>query len=191
MKIVCLLGSPRKGSCSSAIAERFVQAAVELGATAETFTLNDLFYRGCQGCYACKKTLDHCILNDGLAKVLEAVKEADLLVMASPVYYGELTSQMKGFFDRTFSYLKPDYITNATPSRLTPGKRLVMVQTQGHPDPKMFSDIFNRYRVFLDWTGFKDCRLIRACGLSPDTTNETLAPFCAEAEELARVMLSN
>src|SRR5512138_503937 len=174
MKIVCLLGSPRKGSCSSAIAGRFVQAAVALGATAETFTLNDLNYRGCQGCYACKKTLDHCILNDDLAKVLEAVKEADLLVMASPVYYGELTSQMKGFFDRTFSYLKPDYITNATPSRLAPGKRLVMVQTQGHPDPKMFSDIFNRYRVFLDWTGFKVCRLVRACGLSPDTTNETL-----------------
>lgn len=190
MKIACLLGSPRKGSCSTAIAASFVRRAVERGATAETFTLNDLGYRGCQGCYACKKTLDRCILNDDLAPVLEAVKDADLLVMASPVYYGEITSQLKGFIDRTFSFLKPDYITNATPSRLAPGKRMVMVQTQGHPDPNMFGDIFDRYRVFLDWIGYRECRLIRACGLSPATTDETLAPFCAEAEELASEMVT-
>ena len=190
MKIACLLGSPRKSSCSSAIAGSLVRTAVSLGATAETYTLNDLSYRGCQGCYACKKTLDRCILNDDLTKVLDAVKDADLLVMASPVYYGEITSQMKGFFDRTFSYLKPDYITNANPSRLAPGKRLVMVQTQGQPDPKMFGDIFSRYRMFLNWTGYKDCRLIRACGLSPDTTDETLAPYLSEAETLAREMVT-
>jgi len=191
MKIACLLGSPRKGSCSSAIAEQFVQSAVEMGATANTFTLNDLTYRGCQGCYACKKTLDHCILNDGLTKVLDAVKEADILLLVTPVYYGDITAQLKGFFDRTFSYLKPDYLTNAVPSRLAPGKKMIMIQTQGQPDQKMFADIFPRYRMFLDWTGFKDCRLIRACGLSPDTTAETLTPFLAQAKELAGEMVAS
>ncbi|GAM10494.1 iron-sulfur flavoprotein [Geobacter sp. OR-1] len=190
MKIACLLGSPRKGSCSSAIAGQLVHAAVGLGATAETFTLNDLSYRGCQGCYACKKSLDHCILNDDLTGVLEAVQEADILVMASPVYYGDITAQMKGFFDRTFSYLKPDYLTNASPSRLAPGKKMVMIQTQGHPDEKSFADIFSRYRMFLDWTGYTDCRLIRACGLSPDSSPETLAPYLDQAKLLANELLN-
>jgi multimeric flavodoxin WrbA len=190
MKIACLLGSPRSGSCSAAIAGEFVKAAVELGATAETFTLNSLNYRGCQGCYACKNKLDHCILQDDLTRVLDSVKEADILVMASPVYYGDITAQTKGFFDRTFSYLKPDYLTNAAPSRLAPEKKMVMVQTQGQPDQKMFGDIFSRYRMFLDWTGYKDCRLIRACGLSPDSTAETLAPFLQEARTLAKEMLT-
>ena len=117
MKIVSLLGSPRPNGNSARIAARFCTAAENLGAEVKTFALNKLNYRGCQACMACKTKLDRCILEDDLTPVLDAVRETDLLLLASPVYYGDLSSQLKGFIDRTYSYFVPDFHTNPKPSR--------------------------------------------------------------------------
>ena len=73
MKIVALLGSPRAHKNSATIAQRFTATAAQLGAQVRTYELNRLNYRGCQGCYACKQTLDHCVLEDDLTEVLAAV----------------------------------------------------------------------------------------------------------------------
>ena len=188
MKVVTILGSPRSKGNSTSIARRFTDAAVRRGAVVETFELNRLSYRGCQGCYACKKTLDRCVLDDDLAPVLAAVKEADLVLLASPVYYGDVTAQLKGFIDRSYSYLKPDYITNPQPSRLEP-KKLIFVLTQGHPDQALFADIFPRYDTFLRWMGFVETRLIRACGIGPGTVDSVPEQVLLQAEEAAREMI--
>ena len=188
MKIVAILGSPRSRGNSATIARRFTDVAVSRGAVVETFELNRLSYRGCQGCYACKKTLDRCVLDDDLAPVLAAVKEADLVLLASPVYYGDVTAQLKGFIDRSYSYLKPDYITNPQPSRLEP-KKLIFVLTQGHPDQALFADIFPRYDTFLRWMGFVETRLIRACGIGPGTVDAVPEQILLQAEEAAREMV--
>lgn len=184
MKIVAILGSPRSRGNSTAIASRFTETAAQHGAQIEAFELNRLAYRGCQGCYACKKTHDHCVLQDNLTQVLDAVKGAEIVLLASPVYYGDVTAQLKGFIDRTYSYLKPDYITNPQPSRLSP-KKLVFVLTQGHPDQAMFADIFPRYDAFLRWMGFVDTRLIRACGIGPGSVDAVADSVLLYAEELA------
>ena len=188
MKIVVLLGSPRQGGNSSMIAERFLKTAVSLGAETEAFELNRLTFRGCQGCYACKKTLERCILDDDLTPVLDAVKDADLVVMASPVYFGDVTSQLKGFIDRSFSYFRPDYVTNPKPSRLS-AKKLLFVLTQGHPDETIFADIFPRYRRPLARLGFEESRQIRICGIGPHRSDEVPAQILAEAEQAAREMV--
>jgi len=189
MKIVSLLGSPRSGGNSATIANHVTLTASDLGAEARTFELNRLSYRGCQGCYVCKTRLDRCVLNDDLSEVLAAVREADVVVLASPVYYGDITSQLKGFIDRTFSYLVPDYRTNPQPSRLTP-KKLVIVLTQGHPDEGMFADIFPRYQGFLTWMGFSEVRLIRACGIGPGNIDAVPEQVLRQAEETARALLA-
>lgn len=187
MKIVTLLGSPRSKGLSATIANRFTETAATLGAETRTFELNRLSYRGCQGCYACKKTLDHCGLKDDLTEVLVAVQEADTVVFATPVYYGDITAQLKGFMDRTFSYLKPDFHSNPQPSRLNP-KKLVFVLTQGNPDEALFADIFPRYQGFLKWLGFADARLIRVCGYGPATVDKVPERHLVEAEEAARAI---
>ena len=69
------------------------------------------------------------MLNDDLTAVLEAVKEADAVVLATPNYFGEVSGQFKSFFDRTYSYLNPDRT-----SRLQPGKSSVFVLAQGQAD---------------------------------------------------------
>jgi len=187
MKIVTLLGSPRPAGNSTAIARRITETAAGLGSRTRTFELNRLSYRGCQGCYSCKKELDRCVLRDDLAEVLEAVAAADGVVHASPVYFGDVTAQMKGFIDRTFSYLKPDYVVNPKPSRLSP-KKLVFVLTQGHPDEKMFGDVYPRFAGFLQWLGFAESRLVRVCGVGPGMGDRAPDTAMKEAEEAARFL---
>ncbi len=188
MKVVALLGSPRSGKNSSTIAASFTETAAAQGAETRTFELNKLAYRGCQGCYACKKGLDHCVLNDDLTEVLAAVQEADVVLLSSPVYYGDVTAQLKGFIDRTYSYLKVDYLTNPQPSRLSP-KKLVVVLTQGHPDKALFADVYQRYEGFLKWMGFADTRLIRACGVGPGTSDAIPEEYLLQADEAARAFV--
>ena len=69
-------------------------------------------FKGCQGCGACKAEKEKCVVQDDLTQVLEAVRETDVLVLASPVYFADVTAQMKAFVDRTYSFLKPDFETN-------------------------------------------------------------------------------
>ena len=166
MKVVCLLGSPRIKGNSATLAGQFCDAAEKRGAAVQTFALNKLSYRGCQACMACKTKLDRCVLEDDLTGVLDAVRGCDVLVMATPTYFGEVSSQLKAFIDRTFSYLVPDFVTNPTPSRLAPGKKLVFIQAQTDPDAAHFGDVFPRYESFFQWYGFKDCHLIRATGVT-------------------------
>jgi multimeric flavodoxin WrbA len=165
MKVVCLFGSPRPKGNSTLIANRFCDKAEQLGAKVEKFSLNKLNYRGCQACMTCKTKLDKCVLKDDLSQVLDSIHDADILVLASPVYYGDVTSQMKAFVDRTFSYLVPDYTTNPNPSRLERGKKLVFIQVQGSAYENQFDDIFTRYEYFFKWYGFGDAHLIRGLGL--------------------------
>jgi len=188
MKIVCVLGSPRPKGNSATLARCFCDTAKTLGAKVQTFSLNKLTYRGCQACMTCKTTLDKCVLADDLDKVLEAVRRTDILVVASPVYYGDVCGQLKLFIDRTYSYLAPDYTTNPHPSRLTRGKKLVFILTQGQPDETQFDDIFSRYSDFFHWYGF-ETHLIRVCGVTNAGDVEAHRSAMTLAAETARKML--
>ncbi|MFH1156935.1 MAG: flavodoxin family protein [Pseudomonadota bacterium] len=166
MKIVCLLGSPVTKGNSAAIASCFLDEARNLGAQVTTHALNRLKFKGCQACMACKTKMDRCALEDDLAPVLEEIYSADILVLATPVYFADVSSQMKQFIDRAYSFYKPDFMTNPKPGRLPSGKRLVFIQTQAQPEASMFNDIYPKYEFFFQILGFKDNRLIRALGVN-------------------------
>jgi multimeric flavodoxin WrbA len=191
MNIVCLLGSPRPEGNSAIVAKRFCDAAEGLGSEVKTFALNKLKYRGCQACMTCKTRLDRCVLKDDLSEILEAVRESDVLVMASPTYYGDISSQLKAFIDRTFSFLVPDYKTNSNPCRIRPGKKLVFIQTQAEPDENAFSDVFPRYEAFFKWYGFDGTHLIRACGVGDAGEVQTHKDVLSLAEETAKTILKS
>ncbi len=159
MKIVAVLGSPRPQGTSTSLARKFLAAAKEQGAEVQEFPLNKMAYQGCQGCRTCKTKTDTCVLEDDLAPLLAAIKEADILLLASPVYFGDLSGQMKLFFDRTYSQLNPDFS-----SRVPAGKQAVLVLAQGNPEAAQFADIFPRYERWLNLYGFKPVHLLRAVG---------------------------
>jgi multimeric flavodoxin WrbA len=185
MKVVAVLGSPRKKSNSTALARVICETAAKHGAETTEFVLNTLKFRGCQGCEMCKTKLDHCVLSDDLTAVLEAAKQADVLIMATPNYFGEISGQLKSFFDRTYSYLAPDFS-----SRLAPGKSSVFIMAQGAPDLSRFTDVHPRYEAWLTRYGFSTNYLIRMNGPRPEDSVEQRQDLIAEAERIAREIMS-
>ncbi len=165
MKLTCILGSPRMNGNSAILANYFVEKAESFGATCKKYYLNGLNYKGCQGCLTCKSKLDKCVLQDEISEILDEIHETDVLVVASSVYYGDLTSQTKGFIDRFYAYYTPDFFFSSQPSRLNPGKKLVMILAQANPDQSQSADIFPRYNKLLGVYGFDDNYVIRACGV--------------------------
>lgn len=168
MNIVCVLGGPRKKGSSTAIATRFCDTAEGLGAKIQYFHLNDLNFKGCQGCMACKSKSDRCVFKDDLTQVLDAIFNADILVVTSPVYILGVTGQLKCFIDRTYSFLGPDYIIDPKSTRRLPsGKKMVFILTQGAPAGEIFSDIVTRIKSIFRLCGFSEINIIRAGGMSP------------------------
>lgn len=190
MKTVCILGSPRPKGNSSTIAEHFCNTLEKLGSEVITFALNKLTYKGCQACMSCKTKLDRCVLKDDLTEVLESLREADIIVMATPVYFSDVPSQMKGFIDRMYSYLVPDYRTNPQRSRFSPGKKLVFIQVQARPDERKFADVFPRYEEFFDWYGFKERYHIRCWGIRELGEVKNHKEVFMRADEVAKQIMS-
>lgn len=160
MRIVALLGSPRPEGNSALLANAFLAICQNRGAEVETYLLNKMAYQGCQACMGCKTKAVTCILQDDMTPVYEAIRQADVVVLASPVYFGEFSGQLKTAYDRFYAYLEPDFA-----SRLPAGKQLVFVLTQGNPDAEQFKEIFPRHEMFMKWLNFDKCHLLRACGL--------------------------
>jgi multimeric flavodoxin WrbA len=176
---------------SAAIARRFCETAVQFGAEIQSYMLNELTYLGCQGCLTCKTRLDRCVLEDGLTGVLESIRHADILLIASPIYFADVPSQLKAFIDRTFSYLLPDYTTNPEPSRLSPGKKLVFILAQGNPDENRFDDVFPKYNTFFQLYGFSESHLIRVCGVRDPGEAKLKLKAMRRAEDLAAKLVGN
>jgi multimeric flavodoxin WrbA len=184
MKIVAVLGSPRPQGNSTTLARTFLEAAREQGAETREFLLNQMDFKGCQACMTCKTKTNTCSLDDDLAPVLEALRETDVLVLASPVYFGDLSSQMKAFFDRTYSCINPDFSC-----RLPVGKKAVIILTQANPDPAQFDDIFPRYERWLKHYRFDSIRLLRATGVKGPGEVAQQPVLMDQAAALAREMV--
>jgi len=183
-KVVCILGSPRKDANTQIIADKFLDTARQLGAETQSFHLNTMDYKGCQGCMACKRGSEECVIQDDLAGALRAARESDVLVIASPIYFANVTAQMKGFIDRTYSFLKPTYLTDPEPTRLAPGKTCLFIFTQGSPDPAEF-DVFPTFDRFFRWFGFKN-HVIRGLGLGAPGSAADRPELMEQADKLAK-----
>jgi len=185
MKIVAVLGSPRPNGNSAALAQRFLDTARQLGAETEVYELNKMNFKGCQGCGLCKTKQDCCAVEDDLTPVYESINTADALVLASPVYFGDLSGQLKCFFDRTYAFANPDFT-----SRLAPGKKSVFILTQGAPAEEMFNDIHPRYERWLRMFGVEPNYLIRALGVQGPGEVKEQATVLQQAEDVARKVMA-
>jgi multimeric flavodoxin WrbA len=188
-KVVCVLGSPRSNGNSETIARKFLETAESLGAQTQAFSLNNLTFKGCQACMGCKTGSEECVVADDLRDVLRAVRDADVLVMTSPIYFGQITGQLKCFIDRMYSFLKPTYRSSPDRSRLSPGKKLVFITTQGNADAGAF-DVYPAYATFLgpEWFGY-DTHVIRGLGLGAKTDAAGREDLLKQAEDLAKQLV--
>jgi multimeric flavodoxin WrbA len=99
MKLLVVLGSPRKGGNGETLARKVAEAVEQEGGTVDYIRLNDLNLRPCQGCGGCDKT-GKCVINDDMTAIYQAVDDADRILLVSPVYFYGLSAQCKIFGDR-------------------------------------------------------------------------------------------
>lgn len=100
-KKVLLIGtSPRLNGNSNQILKEFEKGAKESGNETEIIYLADKTINFCKGCLACQKTLK-CVINDDVKEIIEKMKTSDVIVWATPIYYYEMSGQMKTLIDRT------------------------------------------------------------------------------------------
>ncbi|MBF0531352.1 MAG: flavodoxin family protein [Deltaproteobacteria bacterium] len=189
MKVLAILGSPHKNGATAGIARKFSETAATCGADIQTVVLNELQYKGCQGCYACKTTSEECVLRDDLTPVLKAMHAADIILFASPIFFHHVTGQFKLFLDRTYSLLTPEFITGPKRSRLPEGKQAVFVMTQGAP-AEMFAGLFPDFLSMKEFFGFSEMHLIRGGEFQRDQDASSRPELLAQAEELARKLVS-
>ena len=113
MKVVAINGSPRANHNTAGLLDSAIEGAESQGAEVERFDLYKLDFKGCRGCFACKrkggKSLHKCAIKDDLTPVLEAVADADALLVASPIYFSDITGEAHSFLERLlFQYLPYD-----------------------------------------------------------------------------------
>ena len=188
-KVLCLLGSPRRPSNSSLIAQSFAESAAAEGATVTTAVLGELAFSGCRNLFHCKTGGLHCGLKDDLTALLDEIYGTDILLLASPIYFTDVSSQMKQAIDRFYSFFREDYVTNPEKTRLPPGKSLVMILTQGEPETRC-ADVFERYGRSFGYLGFEDRHLMRACRLRAADAVSQYPELLAEAGQLAHRLVT-
>lgn len=99
MNILVISSSPRKDGNSEVLCERFAKGASEAGHIVESISLREKIIAPCRACYACMET-HSCIISDDMEEVFQKLLTADVIVLASPVYFYSVSAQMKAMIDR-------------------------------------------------------------------------------------------
>lgn len=104
-KVLILSGSPRKGGNSDILCDEFAKGALANGHEVEKICVAERKIAPCLGCYYCKDHGGKCVLNDGMEEILQKIIAADVLVLATPVYFYSMCAQLKAVIDRNGSAL--------------------------------------------------------------------------------------
>ncbi len=108
-RIVILNGSPRRNGNTSALIKSFTKGAENAGHTVTEFFLDGMNIHGCRGCFGGHSSRERpCVQKDDMDKIYPAVKECDVIVLATPLYYWNMSGQIRTAIDRLFALEEGD-----------------------------------------------------------------------------------
>ncbi len=108
-KIVILNGSPRRKGNTSVLVRAFTEGAESVGHTVTEFFLDSMNIHGCKGCFGGHSSREcPCVQRDDMDKIYPAVRESDVIVLASPLYYWNMSGQIRTAVDRLFALEEGD-----------------------------------------------------------------------------------
>jgi len=184
-KIIVLSASPRKNGNTALLVKWFSEGARSKGADVEIVETAFLKYKstGCISCRACQKLKKYeCVINDEAKPVLKRMAHADVIVMATPLYFFGPSAQLKLVFDRMFSLYKWD---NAADTMTTPLKGKMLVLLASAYEDVGLDALEKPFSITADYTGMKfKSLLIPNAGESGDIKDS--APIYKKAIALGR-----
>ena len=107
-RVIVISTSLRKGSNSDMLADQFVEGVKAAGHEVEKISLVGKEIQFCKGCFGCQK-LGRCVINDDVNEIMGKVMQADVVCWATPIYYYEMSGQMKTLIDRMNAMYEQDY----------------------------------------------------------------------------------
>ena len=187
MKIIGINGSPRKKWNTGTLVSKALEGAASNGAETELIHLYDYDFKGCVSCFACKtrdgESYGKCAVKDDMTPVYKAIREADGLILGSPIYFGDVSGEMRSFMERL---LFPYLFYSFPPRTLYPKKINVgliytmnvpedMVQERGYEplfnhNEQVMKIIFGRARSLMsyDTYQFEDYSKMMAEGMDAE-----------------------
>lgn len=108
-KIVILNGSPRRNGNTSALVREFTKGAESAGNTVIEFFLDRMNIHGCKGCFGGHSSKEcPCVQKDDMSQIYPAVRDCDVIILASPLYYWNMSGQLRTTVDRLFALEEGD-----------------------------------------------------------------------------------
>ena len=139
-KVLILSSSPRRGGNSDTLCEEFMRGAVDSGHQAEKIFMGAKIIHPCTGCSVCSQYGKPCPQKDDAAEIIEKMLAADVIVMATPVYFYAMSAQMKTLIDRCCG-----------PYMEMKNKEFYFIATAAENDESIMD------RVVANFMGFLDC----------------------------------
>lgn len=148
ISVVVVTSSPRKSANSTILADQAIKGIQAYGATVDILDLKTLNIQACTACDACQSATDKdCILKDDMQAVYPKLRNAQAILLASPIYWFDVSAQLKLFIDRGF------YALNGPQGHVLQGKPVGVILTYGDTDP-FTSGAINALRSFQDMFRF-------------------------------------
>ena len=155
MNILILSGSPRKGGNTDLLVEAFAKGASQKHHV-EVVSVHDYKVNPCMGCNACfKNKANACVQKDDMSLIYEKMSRADMLVIASPVYFYGLSAQLKAVIDRLHNPIRDTF-------RL---KKMALLLVGAATLPELFDSILAQYRLCLNFFKLEDAGRVLVRGV--------------------------
>lgn len=152
MNVLIINGSPRSNGNTAALTEAFASEAKKSGHRVTIKQIGSMDIRGCKNCDACRKTLNgECVQNDDMRDIFPLMRECEVLVIASPIYYYSLTGQTHCFIERCYAF-----------ERLPKLKKAALLLTAGGGG---FTSAIQTYKdAIIIHMGARDMGIVTAAG---------------------------
>ncbi|MDR0905152.1 MAG: flavodoxin family protein [Oscillospiraceae bacterium] len=144
MKAICILGSPKTNGNTAAILKATVNVIENSGIDTKIVCLGETKIGFCIGCKVCGET-GICVQNDDMNQIIRDIYEADIVMLASPSYWGDVTAQMKQFIDRCTPYCN----TNINRVPVPAGKHGAAIVIHAGQNKKENENLLSTFEHFL------------------------------------------
>lgn len=171
MKIIVLNGSPRKNGNTEIMVQTFADTAKK-NHHVEILNIASMNIRGCLGCKYCWAHQGECVQKDDMQNVIEKLKDADMVVFASPIYWFDITAQLKTVIDRLYANGSVGFHFNKTALLLDAGADHV------------FDAAIAQYKAMTSYLKWEDLGIITVPNMEEKGSMKT-APALTKIIELA------
>ena len=156
-KIAVLIGSTRKNGNTEILANAFIDGINQQENTVEVISVKGKRINGCTGCDFCYKDSSHnCAQKDDMQDIYEKLADADIFVIATPVYFYGVSSQLKSIIDRLHNPIRNTFKV----------KKLVLLAVCADTIPTVFDSLITMYHSVLSYFSLKDGGVITVPGVA-------------------------